>query len=91
MPNGLKHDLSLIQVSCTLCCTSWAACLASLMLESCWFSVRMSVVLIGWWTEGVYPIRSLKGAFFVVVDGQEFFVYYTSGNQVCQLFCFVLQ
>jgi hypothetical protein len=47
MPNSLKHDLSLIQVSYTLCCISWAACLASLMLESRWFSVGMSVVLVG--------------------------------------------
>jgi hypothetical protein len=47
MPNGLKRSLSLIQVSCALCCASWAACLASLMLESHWFSVRMSVVLVG--------------------------------------------
>jgi hypothetical protein len=47
MPNGLKHGLSLIQVSCTLCCASWVACLASLMLDSHWFSVGMSVVLVG--------------------------------------------
>ena len=46
MLNGLKHGLSLIQVSCTLYCTSWAACLASLMLDSHWFRVRMSVVLV---------------------------------------------
>jgi hypothetical protein len=46
MLNSLKHGLSFIQVSCTLCCASWAACLASLMLESHWFSVRMSVVLV---------------------------------------------
>jgi hypothetical protein len=45
--NGLKRGLSLIQVSCALCCTSWVACLASLMLESHWFSVGMSVVLVG--------------------------------------------
>jgi hypothetical protein len=44
--NGLKRGLSLIQVSCTLRCASWAACLASLMLESHWFSVGMSVVLV---------------------------------------------
>jgi hypothetical protein len=47
MPNGLKHGLSLIQVSCALCCASWVACLASLMLKSHWFSVGMSVVLVG--------------------------------------------
>jgi hypothetical protein len=46
MPNSLKRGLSLIQVSCALHCASWAACLASLMLESHWFSVRMSVVLV---------------------------------------------
>jgi hypothetical protein len=45
--NGLKRGLSLIQVSCALYCASWVACLASLMLESHWFSVRMSVVLVG--------------------------------------------
>jgi hypothetical protein len=39
--------LSFIQVSCALRCTSWAACLASLMLESRWFNVGMSVVLVG--------------------------------------------
>jgi hypothetical protein len=47
MPNGLKCGLSLIQVSYTLHCISWVACLASLMLDSHWFSVRMSVVLVG--------------------------------------------
>ena len=35
----------------------------------------MSVLLIGWCTEGVYPISRSKGAFFVVVDGHEFLVY----------------
>ena len=33
----------------------------------------------------------LKGDFFVVADGHEFFVYYVSGNHMCQLFCFMLQ
>jgi hypothetical protein len=47
MLNGLKHGLSLIQISCALCCASWAACLASLMLDSHWFRVEMSVVLVG--------------------------------------------
>ena len=91
MLNGLKRGLSLIQDSCTLRCTSWVACLASLMLLSHWSSVWISVCLVGWCTEGVYPIRRLKGAFFVVADGHEFFVYCTIGNQVCQLFCFMLQ
>jgi len=30
--NGLKQGRSLIQDSCALCCTSWVASLASLML-----------------------------------------------------------
>jgi hypothetical protein len=47
MPNGLKRGLSLIQISCAFCYASWAACLASLMLERHWFSVGMSVVLVG--------------------------------------------
>jgi hypothetical protein len=91
MLNSLKHGLSLIQDSCALCCASWAACLASVMLLSRWFSMGMSVVLVGWWMVGVYPMSSSKGDFFVVADGHEFFVYCASGSQVCQLFCFVLQ
>ena len=47
MLNGLNHGLSFIQVSCALRCASWAACLASLILESHWFNVGMSVVLVG--------------------------------------------
>jgi hypothetical protein len=47
MLNSLKHGLSLIQDSCALCCASWVACLASVMLLSHWFSVGMSVVLVG--------------------------------------------
>ena len=46
MLNGLNRGLSFIQVSCALRCASWVACLASLMLESHWFSVGMSVVLV---------------------------------------------
>jgi hypothetical protein len=91
MLNGLKRGLSLIQDSCTLRCASWAACLVSLMVSSLWFSVGMSVVQVGWWTVRVYPISRSKGDFFVVADGHEFFMYCASGNQVCQLFCFVLQ
>jgi hypothetical protein len=45
--NGLNRGLSFIQVSCTLHCASWAAYLASLMLESRWFNVGISVVLVG--------------------------------------------
>jgi hypothetical protein len=91
MLNGLKHGLSLIQDSCALRCTSWVASLASLMLLSHWFSIRISVFLVGWWMVGVYPMSRSKGDFFMVADGHEFFVYCVSGNQVCQLFCFVLQ
>ena len=47
MLNGLNRGLSFIQVSCALRCASWAACLASLMLESRWFNVGISVVLVG--------------------------------------------
>jgi len=40
---------------------------------------------------GVYPMRRSNGAFFVVVDGHEFFVYWARGSQACQLFCCVPQ
>jgi len=82
MLNGLKRGLSLIQDSCTLHYTSWAACLVSLILSSLWFSVGMSVVLVGWWTVGVYPMSRSKGDLLVVADGHEFFVSCASGNQV---------
>jgi len=38
---------------------------------------------------GVYPTRRSNGAFFVVADGHEFFVYWAIGSQACQLFCCV--
>ena len=91
MLNSLKHGLSLIQVSCTLCCTSWVAFLADSILLSHSSRVGMLLFLAGWCTEGVYPIRRLKGAFFMVADSHEFFVYCAIGNQVCQLFCCMLQ
>jgi hypothetical protein len=47
MLNSLKRGLSFIQDSCALCYTSWAASLASLILLSHWFSVRISVFLVG--------------------------------------------
>ena len=47
MLNGLNRGFSLTQDSCALRCASWAALLASSMLLSLWFSVGMSVVLVG--------------------------------------------
>ena len=91
LANGICQGRSLIQDSCTLHCASWVAFLASSMVVSCSFIEGISVVLVGWWICGMYPIRRSKGVLFVVADGQEFFVYCASGSQVCQLFCWVLQ
>ena len=46
--NGICQGRSLIQDSCTLCCTSWAAFLASSMIISYSFMEGMSVVLVSW-------------------------------------------
>ena len=91
MLNGLKCGRSLTQDSCALHCASWAACLASLILSSRWVTVGILLFLVSWCTEGVYPIRRSKGVFFVVADGHEFLVYCAIGNQVCHVFCLVLQ
>ena len=80
MLNGLKHGRSLTQVSCTLCCASWAAFLAVSMSLSHSSNVGMLLFLSGWCIEGIYPMRRLKGAFFVVADGHEFFVYCAIGK-----------
>jgi len=47
MGNGKWRGRSLIQDSCTLCCASWAAFLASLMDESRCSRDGMSVFLVG--------------------------------------------
>src|SRR5947208_15431941 len=69
MLNSLKRGLSLIEDSCALRCASWAACLASVMLLSRWFSAEMAVVLGGWWWVGGCHIRCSTGAFGVVSGG----------------------
>jgi len=48
LANGICQGHSLTQDSCTLCCTSWAAFLASSMVMSCSFMEGISVVLVGW-------------------------------------------
>ena len=48
MLNGLKHGRSLTQDSCALHCTSWVACLASLILSSHWLTVGILLFLVGW-------------------------------------------
>jgi len=45
--NGAWYGCSLIQDSCTLCCTSWVAFLASLISESHCLREGMSVFLVG--------------------------------------------
>jgi len=45
--NGEWHGHSLIQDSCTLCCASWAAFLASLIDKSHCSRDGMSVLLVG--------------------------------------------
>jgi len=47
MANGVCQGHSLIQDSCTLHCTSWAAFLASLMVMSHSFIQGMSMVFVG--------------------------------------------
>ena len=89
--NGLCQGLSLIQDSCALRWASWAAFLASLIRESRCSREGMVVFLVSWYTCRVYPMRRLKGVFFVVADGQEFLVYCARGGHMCQLFCWVLQ
>ena len=69
MLNGLKHGRSLTQDSYALCCASWVACLASLILSSHWLTVGILLFLVSWCTEGVYLMRRSKGVFFVVADG----------------------
>jgi len=85
--NGVCQGRSLIQDSCALHCASWAAFLASSIFVSRSFIEGISVVLVGWWICGVYPMRRSNGVFFVVADGQEFFMYWAKGSHVCQLFC----
>ena len=86
---GAKHGLSFIQVSCALFWASWAVLLASFIAESL-CSIEGTLVLhVGWWIWGVYPMSKLNGVFFVVADGQEFFVYCARGSHVCQLSCSV--
>ena len=80
MLNGLKRGRSLTQVSCALRCASWAAFLAVSISLSRSSNVGMLLFLSGWCTEGVYPMRRSKGAFFVVADGHEFFVYCAIGR-----------
>ena len=67
------------------------AFLASLIADKRHSNVGRSVDLVSWWICGVYPIRRLKGVFFVVADGHEFLVYWASGSHACQLFCCVPQ
>jgi len=50
MGNGECRGHSLIQDSCTLCCASWAAFLASSMDKSCCLRDGISVFLVGWCT-----------------------------------------
>src|SRR5947208_15025526 len=69
MLNSLKRGLSSIQDSCAVRCASWAASLASLILLSRWFSVGMSVFLVGRWTARVYLFSRSKGDFFIVAEG----------------------
>ena len=52
--------------------------LASLIADKHCSSVGRSVVLVGWWICGVYPMRRSKGVFFVVAEGHEFLVYWAS-------------
>jgi hypothetical protein len=47
--NGIKHGLSLTQESCTFLYASWAALLASLIVESHCSREGTLVFLIGWW------------------------------------------
>ena len=72
---GVKRGLSVIQESCAFRCASWAALLASWMDESRCSNEGMLVFLVGWCICGVYPMSKSNGVFFVVADGQEFFVY----------------
>ena len=88
---GVKCGLSLIQVSCAFFWASWAALLASFIAESLCSMEGTLVLRVGWWIWGVYPMSKSNGAFFVVADGQEFFVYCIRGSHVCQLSCCVPQ
>ena len=72
---GCETGLLVIQESCTLHCASWAVLLASWINESCCSKEGTLVFLVGWCICRVYPMRRLNGVFFVVAEGQEFFVY----------------
>ena len=91
MVKGVKRGLLVIQESCTFHCASWAALLASWIIKSHCSNDGTLVFLVGWCICGVYPISKSNGVFFVVADGQEFFVYWARGSHSCQLSCCVLQ
>jgi len=73
--NGECQGCSVIQDSCALCCASWVAFLASLMVERHSCMEGISVFLVGWCACRVYPMSRSKGVFFVVAKGHKFFVY----------------
>ena len=75
MANGECQGRSVIQDSCALRCASWAAFLASSIVESRSCMEGMSVFLVAWCACGVYPISRSNGVFFVVAEGHEFFMY----------------
>ena len=81
----------LIIWSCAFCssCCAWSQSWIILLILS---SVLGSwVVRLGWWMVGVYLRINSYGVFFVVLDGQEFLVYWAMGSHAAQLFCSLWQ
>jgi hypothetical protein len=88
---SVKRDGPWFDRSCDLIIASCAADLDSLILSRYSWSVRRSVVLIGWCAAGIYLMRVLKGACLVVALGQEFLIYCAKGKSFNHSCCWLSQ
>ena len=70
---------------------AWTFCLTRKMclILSCWSGKHEIGVF--WCIIGIYPMRALHGAMWVIWDRQQLMEYCAMGNNLAQLFCCLLQ